>query len=69
MPLFFFLYSCHEMYSMMPAPAATAANCVSVFRSSSPLLGPVSSSSGMTATVPTYKKVPAVKGSSISPHV
>jgi hypothetical protein len=52
---------------MMPAPAAMAANCTSVLRSSSALLGPVSRSSGITATVPTYKKVPAVKGRSMSP--
>lgn len=54
---------------MIPAPNAMAANCTRVFRSSRALFGPVSRSSGITATVPTYKKVPAVKGSSRSPYV
>ncbi|KAK4951619.1 hypothetical protein LTR28_006854, partial [Elasticomyces elasticus] len=58
---------------MIAAPAAIAANCLAVFHSSAlfplPLShAPVSSSSGMTATVPTYRNVPAVNGSSISPQ-
>ncbi len=57
----------------MAAPSAMAANCMPIFRNSRALLlrallSPLSSSSGITATVATYRNVPAVKGSSVSPQ-
>jgi len=59
-----------EIYNMIPAPAATAANWVNVLRHSTALLADLSTSniSGMTATVPTYRNVPAVNGNNKSPH-
>lgn len=54
---------------MIAAPTPIAKNCNPVFFNSLPLFGPVSSNSGITATVPTYKKVPAVNGNNMSPQL
>ena len=58
----------HTYPSIIPAPAAIAKNCPPIDLASFHLCGPVSSNSGTTPTVPTYRNVPAVKGKSKSPQ-